>query len=133
MCGVLFSEITGATGDGIEAGAMNTMLIISAQREDEDSATRLCADLEEGGYGDWYLPSKDELDLMWKNLYRFSCPNVAPDSSPCPTALGGFAASIYWSSSEFDHTNVWRQDFFFGDQFASIKGLTGRVRAIRAF
>lgn len=130
---------TQAKGDGPFAGEMNTAIIISSQVAIGDDggtyAARLCAELQKGGYGDWYLPSKEELDLMWKNLHRFGCSNVAPDSSACLTALGGFAASIYWSSSESDVNGAWLQDFNNGVQSDSVvKDFSnGRVRAIRAF
>lgn len=112
-------QLTGATGDGIGAGAMNTLLIVSARREDTDSAARLCADLVRGGYGDWYLPSKKELNLMYDNLH------VA--------GLGGFASTVYWSSTEFNDANAWFQFFNFGFQDVISKPSFLRVRAVRAF
>ncbi len=112
-------EVTGATGDGIGAGAMNTLLIVSAQREDTDSAGRLCADLVRGGYGDWYLPSKEELNLMYNNL------RVA--------GLGGFASAFYWSSTEVNSSSAWDQDFFIGNQINDLKFDSIRVWAVRAF
>ena len=112
-------EDTGASGDGIGAGAMNTLLIVSAQRGDTDSAARLCADLVRGGYGDWYLPSKEELNLMYNNL------KVA--------GLGGFASTFYWSSTEFASYIAWAQDFDVGFQIFNLKLFNDRVRAVRAF
>ena len=120
-------EVTGATGgtvdsgsgEGKGAGAMNTILIISEDRADTDSAARLCADLVEGGYGDWYLSSKGELHLMYTNLHL--------------AGLGGFATAFYWSSTEIDENDAWRQDFDGGLQLNPPKGSFGRVRAIRAF
>lgn len=113
-------EVTAATGDGVGAGAMNTMLITTAEREDEDSAARLCADLEEGGYGDWYLPSKHELDLMYNNLHV--------------VGLGNFAPVLYWSSTELSFDTIaGRQDFDDGFQGNGDKDDLERVRAIRAF
>ena len=127
---------TQAKGDGPFAGEMNTAIIISSQVWIGDDgfsyAARACAELQKGGYGDWYLPSKEELNLMWKNLHRFGCPNEAPTSSFCPTALGGFA-SFYWSSSEINDDEAWLQDFDDGIQFGDFKGSSDRVRAIRAF
>ena len=113
------SEETGARGDGIGAGAMNTLLIVSAQRGDTDSAARLCADLVRGGYGDWYLPSKEEMNLMYNNL------KVA--------GLGGFASTFYWSSTENNSGDAWRPYFDGGYQSSNVKGDNSRVRAVRAF
>ena len=127
-------EFTGSTGDGIGAGAMNTMLIISAQRGDTDSAARLCADLVEGGYGDWYLPSKEELNLMWDNLADSDGDNINTGPSDANN-IGGFAASFYWSSSEFEFAELsaWEQRFSNGIMFTGNKDNNSRVRAIRAF
>ena len=112
-------EFTGSTGDGIGAGVINTMLIISAQRGDTDSAARLCADLEEAGYGDWYLPSKGELDLLYDNLQT--------------AGIGNFTNTFYLSSSEFDEIDAWRQNFDNGSQIVNVKNIGDRVRAIRSF
>ena len=114
-------EDTGARGDGIGAGAMNTLLIVSAQRGDTDSAARLCADLVRGGYGDWYLPSKEELNLMYNNL------KVA--------GLGGFSSTFYyWSSTEVDSSDAWLQSFANGlQEDGLVKDSAVRVRAVRAF
>jgi len=125
-------ENTASTGDGIGAGAMNTLLIVSAQRGDTDSAARLCADLEEEGYGDWYLPSKEELNLMWENLADSDGDGTNTGPSD-PNNIGGFAASFYWSSSEFDDLNGWVQRFDNVVQFNDDKNGDNHVRAIRAF
>ena len=122
------NEFTGSTGDGIGAGAMNTILIISAQRGDTDSAARLCADLLEGGYADWYLPSLLELNEMFTKIGQGA---TAPN-----TNIGNFADSFYWSSSEFIDSFARAQDFSDGDQGGQgLGGKSGinRVRAIRAF
>ena len=119
------SEVTGATGDGIGAGAMNTLLILSAQRGDTDSAARLCADLVRGGYGDWYLPSKEELNLMYTKI---GVGAAAPN-----TNIGGFADAFYWSSTEVSSDGVRQQFFGDGNQVVNLKNGNFRVRAIRAF
>jgi hypothetical protein len=70
-----------------------------------------------GGYDDWYLPSKDELDKLY--LHQ--------------NAIGGFSG-FYWSSSETYFTSAWCQFFFTGEQTEFPKGVTScNVRAIRAF
>ena len=70
-----------------------------------------------GGYGDWYLPSKDELNKLYLNRL----------------AIGGFASAGYWSSSESDPHSAWGQGFGDGYQANDGKRATGRVRAVRAF
>lgn len=48
-------------------------------------------------YKDWFLPSKDELNLVYENLYLKS--------------LGGFSDSKYWTSSQIDANTVETIDF----------------------
>jgi hypothetical protein len=74
-----------------------------------------------GGFNDWFLPSKDELDLMYKNLKV--------------KGLGDFASSFYWSSSEGSNDEAWQQVFSDGRQYYSFcpKFNTYFVRAVRAF
>jgi hypothetical protein len=67
-------KLTGSRGDGVNAGAMNTALIVAAQINDTPGgnfAAKLCADYSVKGadgvtYGDWYLPSITELNLLYK-------------------------------------------------------------------
>ena len=69
---------TQAKGDGPFSGEANTSIIIAAQVAIGDDgstyAARICNELQvtEGGktYGDWYLPSKEELNLMYQNKIK---------------------------------------------------------------
>jgi hypothetical protein len=56
----------GVEGNGINAGEMNTAIIVANQSNNNTAtyAAKLCADYIEGGFGDWYLPSYDEAILM---------------------------------------------------------------------
>ncbi len=116
---------TGTTGDGLNAGAMNTALIVATQLADNQTgnfAAKVCADysVTVGGttYGDWYLPSKHELYLLYLQT----------------TVVGGFNnMGYYWSSSEFASLFAWYQDFYDGYQGYNIKDYTFYVRAVRAF
>ena len=118
-------KYTGTTGDGLYAGAMNTAMIIATQMGDNQAgnfAAKVCADYSYtyGGvtYGDWYLPSKYELNLLY--LQR--------------VIVGGFASSYYWTSTEHSYNYAWGQSFNDGNQGAGGKEYTStRVRAIRAF
>ena len=59
---------TGATGTAIGTGATNTDAIISVQGPTETSyAAGLARAYTGGGYTDWFLPSKDELNKMYLN------------------------------------------------------------------
>jgi hypothetical protein len=48
-------------------------------------------------------------------------------------AIGGFASSNYWSSTEFGNLSAWVQGFGDGGQFFPSKDFGGYVRAVRAF
>ena len=106
----------GATGTAIGTGDANTIAIMAGCAT-AGIAARLCGDLTEGGYSDWYLPSKNELNTLYTNQ----------------VAIGGFASAQYWSSTEFDPNNGWFQAFSVGYQGPNDKGGTFHVRAIRSF
>jgi hypothetical protein len=123
---------TEANGDGLGAGEMNTMLVIASQGTDSATyAAGICANLviTSAGvdYGDWYLPSKYELNLMHSE--------IGP-GAPSPGNVGGFAESFYWSSSEIDADTAWARDFgtLGGGALTRTKTATPTfVRAIRSF
>jgi hypothetical protein len=108
--------VTGATAIEIGTGNANTNTIVTKQGSGSYAA-QLCDDLDLGGYSDWYLPSKDELNKLYLNK----------------VAVGGFASAVYWSSSELNNYGAWRQAFGDGYQFGLNKNFTVRVRAVRAF
>jgi uncharacterized repeat protein (TIGR02543 family) len=116
----------GVTQTDVGSGKENTRLIVEyLDNNDETGAAKVCDMLVFGGKDDWFLPSQDELDLMYDNLY-----NAIP-------SLGDFQANDYWSSSELNNDNpsiVFTQDFSDGVQNRSHKGNAGTyVRAIRQF
>ncbi|MBN2164782.1 MAG: DUF1566 domain-containing protein [Marinilabiliaceae bacterium] len=126
--------VTRATGDGPFSGELNTAIIITSQvsigDDGSDYAAQICNDLQvtEGGktYGDWYLPSKKELDLMYQNKATIDATAVANGGS-------GFVSTYYWSSTEASSTNAWERSFFDGYQTNYSKTNVIRVRAVRAF
>jgi hypothetical protein len=112
-------EISGADGTAVGTGEQNT-IDIEAGCATADTAADICANLSLGGYSDWFLPSKDELNLMYANLKVFG--------------VGGFDDSYYWSSSESYNIAAYGQNFSNGTQNASAGKYTPlRVRAARAF
>jgi hypothetical protein len=114
--GCFLTEIPGASGTAIGTGNQNTIDIM-AGCSDAGIAARLCGDLVQGGYSDWYLPSKDELNQLYINR----------------VAIGGFANSFYWSSTENDDLFASYQAFNSGVQTNAIKDESFYVRAIRSF
>jgi len=68
-------------------------------------------------YDDWYLPSRDELKILYDNR----------------NYVGGFDGLSYWSSSEYDVNYAWCQGFISGGQSQFVKYLDLSVRAIRDF
>jgi len=119
--------VTGADGTAIGTGKQNTIDIVTQFGESEpyegqtEYAAKLCSDLTSGGYDDWFLPSKDELNFMYTNLKKFG--------------VGSFADVLYWSSSEANESSAWWQQFFsIGAQDYNYKNsYSPRIRAVRAF
>jgi hypothetical protein len=109
---------TNAVRDGIGAGMYNTERIIANQGGGAYAA-QLCANYQGGGYGDWYQPSKYELNLLYQQK----------------AAVGGFASAWYWSSTEsVSNANAaWSQNFTSGNQYQAGKFDPVHIRAIRAF
>jgi hypothetical protein len=104
------------TGTALGTGQANTTAIVG-QEGCTSGAAWLCNNLTEGGYSDWFLPSKDELNQLCLNR----------------VAIGGFAEGSYWSSSEGSADGAWAQYFVYGNQGNDYKGSYPRVRAVRAF
>ena len=114
-----YTTPTNATGTAIGTGSANTTKIISVLGSNGVAAS-LCRNYRGGGYTDWFLPSKDELNELYKNR----------------AVVGGLATNYYWSSSEYvnlNYTYAWLQYFNFGSQDYNIKYYTNYVRAVRAF
>ena len=114
--GCLGTDISGANGTAIGTGYQNT-IDIEAACTTPGTAADICANLTLDGYSDWFLPSKDELEMMYMNLNQ----------------LGGFASNFYWSSTEYDNDIAWFQRFTNGNQGSNYKTYTHSVRAVRAF
>jgi hypothetical protein len=123
-----------ATGDGLYAGEANTSIIIAAQVAIGDDgftyAAHKCIELQviEGGktYGDWYLPSLKELDLMYQN-------KATIDATAGANGGSSIASAFYWSSTEGDGNYAWTRNFNGGNNFNQNKDNAYRVRAVRAF
>jgi hypothetical protein len=116
----------GATGTAVGTGAANTKKIIAAQGTNYSYAALVCANYRGGGYADWFLPSKDELYLLYK--------------AKVAGVVKGFTWGAYWSSSEFyvvynpkQQPYAWNKIFYSETAYYSLKDRVDGVRAIRAF
>lgn len=109
---------TGASDTAIGTGKANTIKIIRVQGQGTYAASA-CVAYSGGGFSDWFLPSKDELDALYKNLGK--------------KGIGGFDSGLYWSSSDdTTYQYAWTEDFGSGFQLNSPgKGGEPVVRPIR--
>jgi hypothetical protein len=122
--GCYLTNISGAEGTAIGTGAQNT-IDIEAGCTTSGTAADICANLTLGGYSDWFLPSKDELNLMWLNIGQGNALGLGN--------LGGFSLWYYWSSTELGFSFAWEQSFGNGSQSHNVNSSTLLVRAVRAF
>jgi hypothetical protein len=120
--GCIGSSFTGAAYSAIGKGNDNTSFIL--QECPSAIAAGITNNLVEGGYSDWYLPSKDELNKLYINRDLIG--------------LGGQGVGI-WSSTTDGFNNAWAQHFISGLQSsisrndANVGGNAIIVRAIRSF
>lgn len=111
------TAISGADGTAFGTGAQNTIDIVAGCTT-AGIAAEICSALVLDGYSDWYLPSKDELNMLYINR----------------TAIGGIGYDhSYWSSTESSNYYVWYQNFLNGYQGEESKYYPLSVRAVRAF
>jgi len=114
------------TGTGIGAGKKNTALILAAN-PGSHIAAHACVYYRGGGKSDWFLPSKDELNELYKQR------DIVGYYLIPATSL------TYWSSSQYDSNYVWVQAFIdasgevSGSQDHLGKTISINVRPIRAF
>jgi hypothetical protein len=109
------------------SGKMNTARILAilglpASSSSNYYAAKLCSDYSVTAankitYIDWYLPSKWELNEMYKER----------------VVIGNFTTDYYWSSSEYFSVSAWAQHLSSGFQATSVKYDTFKVRCVRAF
>lgn len=139
--------------ESVNDGLANTR----AMAEAGSAIAKTVLNLRTGGFGDWYVPSRDELELCYrafkptkdKNwVYRngdnpSSLPPGYPytESAPPQSALqlfqeGGaeaFPAMWHWTSTQYagDDGSAWVQYFAGGGQYDALKDNECNVRAVR--
>jgi len=119
-------------------------------------AAQFCEGLTIGGFSDWYMPAKNELEVCYYNLKPNADPNNTSSGinanavparasnytvgNPAQTSAAAFvestgaeafAGNIYWPSTEYSTPHAWNQNFAGGLQSHYNKAYSLRVRAIR--
>lgn len=145
------STTTGTTS--VNNGWANTQAMVTAGIAAHPAAN-FCRNLNIGGYTDWYLPSKDELEILYRSFkpttdsnstsYGANSSSVPPTNNytsgnPAQTSIALFksggaeamVANYYWSSTEYSSTRAWRQSFSSGYQIYYLKTGTYYVRGVR--
>jgi hypothetical protein len=126
-CGT-YGQTVAKTNTKTGFGKQNTVLMTEKLKAlgESDCAAQLCAGLNYGGLSDWFLPSKDELNLMFTVLKENGLGNFKPEYDKTDQT------HAYLSSSKAHSGYTWGQSFINGLQ-AAYKTGTYSVRAIRAF
>jgi len=112
------------TNTQVGSGRQNTQNILRALQmvEQNEKAADLCASLEINGYNDWFLPSKDELYMMYKNIRNLDY---------------WHRSNYYWSSSQGNNSyRSWCMRFdsnYFYNNHLTNRATNLVVRAVRAF
>ena len=100
----------------VGSGESNTTFIVNECNE-LNFAAKVCHDLVLGGQNDWFLPSRDEMNLLQKNI------NIITGNQ-----------LYYWTSSSSGNTAFYyyyyyTNSYYYNDQKNTLRG----VRAVRAF
>jgi hypothetical protein len=111
------SQTSSSGADSLVDGSQNTIDINNSSHPAAQWAAALSID----GYSDWYLPAKDELNLVWTN--RTSLPIGETNDTD----------DYYWSSTESSSTQAWAQIFSNGTQIQGAKNVSAGIyaRAVR--
>jgi uncharacterized phage infection (PIP) family protein YhgE len=116
----------------VGAGSNNTKEMLSqclSAQNIGNWAAKIVDNYISEGKTDWFLPSKDELNLIYLNVHK--------------NGLGSFSTTVpYWSSTQTSYGScgisggAWTQNFGTGQQIQEYKAGyagTGAVRAVRSF
>jgi hypothetical protein len=120
------SVAVGNNAQSVWDGLTNSNAIV-AQSGHLTSAAKLCIDWTAGGFSDWYLPSIQELTVLWNNY------NVVARALNGISGAKPMLSGYYWSSSEVESNIAWGYYFSAGGAGTQLKPDKHAVRAIRAF
>ena len=102
--------------DGPKAYEVSEML----GRHKWEEAKKVAENYRGGGFSDWRLPTKEELNLVYQNLRK-------------PGIITGTGDDWHWSSSQYHISIAWAQRFGDGGQVPNSNRYEYAVRAVRAF
>jgi microcystin-dependent protein len=112
------TTVVGADGTDIGTGQQNTADIVAQiGNVAASSAAVYCDQYSYGGFSDWFLPSKDELNELYVQR------NV----------VGGITVSYYSTSSEYSNEAFWFQSFIDGYPNTPYKNNAYYIRPVRSF
>ena len=111
-------ETMSSTWREIGSGKENTQKI-TAMAGTSYGAAQSCKAYILNGYNDWFLPSSEELNLLYRNLKNKN--------------WGSFSNDWYWSSSEKDGNYAWAWNFKDGSRSYREKNNLTLVRPVRQF
>ena len=135
------TDVPAAIGTAVGTGAANTAAMAASVACSSDAAAAVLAYAPAGTTaGQWFLPSKNELNAMcnysltWTGTpSTLACTGDQNDAFAAGTY--GFGNVYYWSSSQtsIDAYRAWGQILSNGFQGNAIKRSTLRVRPVRSF
>ena len=148
------NTITPGADDFIN-GPQNTADMVADGNSTVYPAAHFCNNLVTGGYSDWYMPARAELEICYYNLKpttetnttatgqnTYAIPsrgNNYTSGTPAQTSATvfktgnaeAFNADSYWGSTEGATTTAYRIFFAFGSQNTQSKDNAFNVRAVR--
>lgn len=121
-------------------GLENSNQIVT-QRGHQQSASQVCLDFNYGGYSDWYLPSIDELLILYKvkNIIHYSMYDYFGKTeyqyvgTPSCTGTPKTEYTDYITSTEYNESQAYGFDFNLGRVYIIEKGSSQYLRPIRSF
>jgi len=119
-------SLVGGMAQSSWSGMENSDAIIK-QGGHTSSAASVARAYAGGSNTDWYLPSLDELNLLYQNRFNV---NKTLSVTSGATQIG---QNFYWSSTENINTDAWCLSFDIGDAYSISKYNTIYVRAVRYF
>lgn len=149
------SQTLTAGANSLIDGPGNTADLIAAGAASHPAAN-FCNGLTIGGFSDWYLPAKNELEIFYYNLKPTTSANntgSGTNVNAVPSRGSNYTSSVpgqtsvtdfqtgnteafttvnYWSSSQVDTARAWSQIFNSGNQgIGRNKDVADYVRAVR--